>query len=206
MKHLNVKAFAALGIFLTIVIWLILLYLSGLQLQATWQAFKQLPTVLSIELVLWAIFVKWGWRYKIFQNWLVPFPYIQGTWRGTLTSTWIDPGTKQAIDPVDIVLVIRQSFLSIHCTVFTRESESRSHSASIHIDLDSGEKRLVYTYTNKPRTTIRDRSAIHDGTASLVIVNTPPDELKGEYWTSRKTTGEISLTFHSRTLLEKYPN
>ena len=205
MKNLNAKAFAAIGIFLTIGIWLILLFVSGLQLEATWLAFKQLPTVLSIEMILWAIFVKWGWRFNIFQNWLVPFPFIQGTWRGTLTSTWIDPETKLAINPVDIVLVIRQSFLSIHCSVFTRESESRSHSASIHTEPDSGEKRLVYTYTNKPRTTKRDRSSIHDGTASLVIVGNPPNELKGEYWTSRKTTGEISLTIHSETLFDKYP-
>lgn len=205
MKYLNVKAFVGIAIVLTVGIWLCLLFLVGLQLEATWTAFKQLPTVLTIEMTLWGLFVKWGWRYKIFQNWLVPFPLIQGTWKGMLTSTWIDPVTQNSIDPIEMYLVIRQSFISIHCTVFTRESESRSHSATIHVDYDSGEKRLVYTYTNKPRTTVRDRSAIHDGTASLLIVNTPPSELRGEYWTSRKSTGEINLKYQSESLLDKFP-
>lgn len=142
----------------------------------------------------------------MFQVWLVPFPFIQGSWRGTLTSTWIDPGTQQSIEPIDIVLVIRQSFLSIHCTILTQESESRSYSASLHLDTDSGEKRLVYSYTNKPRPTVRDRSSIHEGTASLLLVGNPARELKGEYWTSRKTTGEINLKFQSDSLLEQFSN
>ena len=204
MKHLNVKAFAAVAIVLTVGIWLTLLFLSGLQIESTWLAFKQLPTVLSIEMILWGIFVKWGWRYKIFQGWLVPFPLIQGTWRGKLTSTWINPDTQRTLDPIDIVLVIRQTFLSIHCTILTQESESRSYSASIHIDSDSGEKRLVYSYTNKPRVSVRERSAIHDGTASLLLIGNPPKAFKGEYWTSRETTGEISLQFSSESLAERF--
>jgi len=198
------KAFASVAIVLTIGIWLILLFLSGVQLQATWLAFKQLPTVLSIEMIAWGIFVKWGWRFKIFQGWLVPFPLMEGTWRGTLTSTWINPHTERRVDPIAIVLVIRQTFLFVHCTIFTQESESRSYSASMHIDSESGEKRLVYSYMNKPRTSVRDRSAIHDGTASLLMLGHPPNQLKGEYWTSRKTIGEISLQLYSKSLAESF--
>jgi len=202
MKHINIKAFAAIAIGLTIGIWLVLLLLSGLQLELTWLAINQLPRVLSIEMILWAIFVKWGWRCKIFQGWLVPFPFIQGTWRGTLTSTWIDPTTQRPLEPINIALVIRQTFLSINCTILTKESESRSYSASFHVDLDSGEKRLVYSYTNKPRVLIRERSAIHDGTASLLIIGNPPQELNGEYWTNRETVGEIHLQLSSKSLAE----
>lgn len=204
MKYLNIKAFAAIGVALTVGLWLLLLFLTRSELQETVTAFKQLPNVLSIEMVLWALFVKWGWRYKIFQGWLVPFPYIQGTWRGTLTSTWINPETARPLDPINIVLVIRQTFIAVHCTILTSESESRSYSASIYLDSDSGEKKLVYTYNNKPRTTVRDRSPIHDGTASLEILGSPPKELRGEYWTSRKTTGELSLEFVSRSLAEGF--
>jgi hypothetical protein len=202
MKHLNIKAFVGVGIILTILIWLLLLSLSGVQLQATWIAFKQLPTVLSIEVILWGLFAKWGWRYKIFQGWLVPFPYLQGTWRGKLSSTWINPNTQHQFEPIDVILVVRQTFINIHCTLMTEESESSSYSASIHIDPDSNERQLVYSYSNKPRTSIRDRSPIHDGTASLLVIGKPPRKLRGEYWTNRKTTGEISLEFTSRSFAD----
>ena len=204
MKHLNIKALAGVAIVLTVAIWLFLLFLSGLQLEATWLAFKQLPTVLTIEVVIWGLFAKWGWRYKLFQGWLVPFPFLQGTWRGTLTSTWLNPETRQPVAPIKVVLVIRQTFLDIHCTILTQESENRSYFASIHIDTDSTEKRLVYSYNNKPRTVIRDQSPIHDGTASFLVVGDPPKQLQGEYWTNRKTTGELFLRFASRSLAERF--
>ena len=201
MKNLNIKSFAGLAIAFTVSIWLILLYIAGAKLESTWLAFKQLPSVFTIEMVIWGLFVKWGWRFKIFQKWLVPFPFIQGTWKGQLTSTWVNPETQKPLDPIEIVLVIRQTFLSVHCTIMTAESESRSYSASIHIDPESDQKRLVYSYTNKPNIRLRDRSAIHDGTASLLIIGNQPSQLRGEYWTSRKTTGEIDLKFMSRSLV-----
>ena len=204
MKQLNIKAFAAIAIIFTVGLWLLLLFLAGLKLEATLVVFKQLPTVLTIEMIIWGLFVKWGWRLRIFQGWLVPFPLIRGTWRGTLSSTWTNPETNQTPVPIPVILTVRQTFLTVNCSLFTTESESRSHSASIHIDEDSGEKKLVYSYTNKPRTTVRDRSPIHDGTVSLQILGDPPNELRGEYWTSRKTTGEIILTFSSKSLANKF--
>ena len=169
MKQLNIKAFAAIAIVLTVGLWLLILLLAGLKLEATFVAFKQLPTVLTLEMFIWGFFAKWGWQLRIFQGWLVPYPLIQGTWRGTLSSTWIDPETNQPPMPIPVILTVRQTFLSITCSLFTIESESRSHSASIHIDEESGDKKLVYTYTNRPRTIVRDRSPIHDGTVSLKI-------------------------------------
>ena len=204
MKYLNIKALAGISIVLTVVIWLCLLSLAGRQLDATWVSFKQLPTVLTIEMILWGLFAKWGWRYKLFQGCLVPFPYLQGTWHGKLVSSWVNPDTQTRIDPVDVILIIRQSFLHIHCIIMTAESESRSYSASIYIDPESKEKHLVYSYNNTPRTSIRERSPIHDGTATLLVVGNPPKELRGEYWTNRKTTGELYVSFTSRSLAEHF--
>ena len=44
----------------------------------------------------------------------------------------------------------------------------------------------------------RDRSAIHDGAAILRFISEPEKSLKGEYWTSRKTTGDINVKFISK--------
>lgn len=204
MKHINFRALAALAILLTVSLWLGLLFINGLQLEATWTAFKQLPTVLTIEMILWGLFVRWWWRWRAVQGWLVPFPVIEGTWRGQLQSTWNNSQTQTPSQPIALTLVVRQTFLTVSCTMFTEESESRSYSSSIHIDTETKERRLVYNYSNKPRTTIRDRSPIHDGTASLQIIGSPPKELRGEYWTNRQTKGELSLYFETRELVETF--
>jgi hypothetical protein len=110
----------------------------------------------------------------------------------------MDPKAHQALRPIRAILVIRQDFLSISCAMHTRESDSYSNAALISLDDESGRLRLSFTYTNKPRATARDRMAIHYGAAILQIGDGPTRVLQGEYWTSRRTTGEISLKFQSR--------
>ena len=65
-------------------------------------------------------------------------PDLQGTWEGELQSTWINPETKQGIPPLKMVLVIRQSFSSVSCTMFTKESESYSRAAQIAVEEGDG--------------------------------------------------------------------
>ena len=45
----------------------------------------------------------------------------------------------------------------------------------------------------------------HDGTIVFEIVGTPVEKLKGVYWTARKSTGEVSLRFREKRLLEEFP-
>ena len=90
--------------------------------------------------------------------------------------------------------------------MFTMESESFSRAAQIAIEEETGSLSLSYNYTNRSKATIRHRSPIHDGAADLRIVSVPSRMLEGEYWTGRCTTGQIKLTFRSRTLLESYPD
>jgi hypothetical protein len=115
----------------------------------------------------------------------------------------MDPKAHQALRPIPAILVIRQDFLSISCAMHTRQSDSYSTAALISLDDESGRLRLSFNYTNKPKATARDRMAIHYGAAILQIGNGPSRSLEGEYWTSRRTTGEILLKFRSRAL---FPN
>lgn len=66
----------------------------------------------------------------------------------------------------------------------------------------SGAIRLDYNYTNRPKATIRERSAIHDGAARFRIVTSPSLWLEGEYWTSRCTAGDIVVRFQGHQLAE----
>jgi hypothetical protein len=169
-----------------------------------WVAVKLIPQAISIYIVIGIIFKKWVWRWSLLQKWLVKVPDLQGTWRGELKSDWIDPETGEKINPIPIVLVIRQTFSNIKCTLMTEESSSYSTTADINIAANSKDLYLVYNYTNRPKAIIRDRSEIHDGAAILKIINKPDRCLEGEYWTSRKTRGDMMLAFESKDLAEKF--
>lgn len=74
--------------------------------------------------------------------------------------------------------------------IFTTE-ESKSSSISASIDKIQDEWQLIYFYLNVPQAKVRDRSSIHYGTALLSIEN--PEKLQGQYFTDRKTTGDMKF-------------
>jgi hypothetical protein len=192
-------------IFTFLIIWGVVLLIS--QSYTTidlWTAVKQIPQAISIYAIIGIIFTKWLWRWKLLQGWLIKIPDLQGTWRGELKSDWINPETGKGIDPIPMVLVIRQTFSHIKCTLMTKESTSYSTTADINVVPNGEDLYLTYNYTNRPKATIRDRSAIHDGASILKIISKPNKCLEGEYWTSRRTRGEMTLTFDSKDLTEKF--
>ncbi|SRR5260221_417404 len=205
MKNIKQEAVIWIQLITFIAIWVLLILLSTRTLSISWEAVKLLPEVVTIYTILYLIFVKWAWRLSFLQGWLVPFPDLEGTWQGTLQSTWQNPETGSAPPPIPIILVIKQSFETISCVLYTKESSSYSTAALLSEEDDSGIKRLSYVYTNTPELTARGRSPIHDGAAILKIITTPVRSLQGEYWTNRKTTGTISLTFRSKKLSESFP-
>jgi hypothetical protein len=205
MEKVNstVKIYAQMLTFL--VIWLVIIIASGkFSPLDLWAAAKLIPMAVAGYAFVALIFTKWLWRCKFFADWLVKVPDLQGTWRGELKSDWIDPKTNQGIPPVPITLVIRQTFSNISCILMTKESSSYSTTANINAESNNENLFLTYNYTNRPKATLRDRSAIHDGAAVLKIVRTPKRILEGEYWTSRKTRGEITLHFQSHNLEEQF--
>jgi hypothetical protein len=200
MKNIKEEALLWVQLVGFVAIWVAILHLTGTPLSINWEALKKLPDVVTVYVAVVFVFTKWLWRWRIFQGWLVPFPDLQGTWDGQLKSTWKD-ANGQAI-PARVV--IRQTFSSVSCALFTGESESYSTAAQISPDDDSGALYLNYNYTNRPKATIRDRSVIHDGAARLRIISVPSRALEGEYWTGRCTTGDMSLKFKSRELSEGF--
>lgn len=165
--------------------------------------FGKLPQAIAIYSVFYFIFTKWAWRLRIFQKWFVRVPDLEGTWKGNLISSWVNPKTNLGVDPIPATLVIRQDFYKTTCRLFTKESQSFSISADITQGPD-GALCLSYTYTNKPGVLIRDRSAIHDGAAILQVIQQPKPILEGDYWTSRGTSGSMEFKFKSRKLEERF--
>lgn len=184
-------------------VWASILYASGVELRINFEALKKLPEAIAVCGVLQLVFTSWLWKMPLFQGWLVPLPNLQGTWEGTLESTWIDPRTGQPL-AIPILLVVRQSFSSISCAMLSRESSSFSNAAQITAEEETEVLRLSYNYTNRPKAAVRDRSQMHDGAAILRIITVPQLALEGEYWTDRKTTGDIHLSFRSRKLVDRF--
>jgi hypothetical protein len=182
-----------------IAIWLTLVYGSG-ETILNWQAISKIPDVVLIYGACYLLFTKWVWRQRVFQGWLVPFPDLQGTWTGELRTTWVDPETGRSPGPIAAKLVVRQTFERISCAIHTAESSSHSTAASLQQSEDDGVKKLAYVYTNTPRVGVRHLSVVHDGATVLDVRTSPSMQLVGEYWTNRKSTGELTFTFRDRQL------
>jgi SMODS-associating 2TM, beta-strand rich effector domain len=205
MESIKKEVLIYFSLGLMLLIWILVLRATGTPLAINWEAVKKLPDVVTIFVVISFVFTQWMWRSGWFRGWLVRFPDLQGTWLGELQSTWINPETGKGIPPLQMILVIRQTFSTISCTMFTKESESYSRAAQMARDKETGSISLSYNYTNRSQATIRHRSPIHDGAAHLRVVTVPSRMLEGEYWTGRCTTGQIKLRFSSRELLESFP-
>lgn len=172
--------------------WLLLVQLSGAATIISIETLKKIPDAALYAGIFYYLFSKYIWKLPILHPWLVPYPNLDGTWIGFLQSTWENPEIGKRIDPIPVQFCIHQDFEHLNITMFTKESKSYSQAASFITEND-GSIGLKYTYTNKPKATVRDRSEIHEGAASLKIVEIPKLALTGEYWTGRKTTGEIEV-------------
>lgn len=187
--NIRIFAFAILGLaFGTYIV----LFLSTQNLDSIDfnKALTHISTTISINIVIWLLFIKWGWKWKVFYPWLVPFPDLSGDWSGTIKSNW----KEKELEPIPIEVSITQTFFNIQVRIKTGESRSYSIGASFDIDKERGFQQLFYSYLNTPKPGVRERSEIHYGSTLLNFEGFNVTKMDGEYWTSRETTGEIELT------------
>jgi hypothetical protein len=189
----NTQLNALLG--LTVVLWAAVLVLQHQPVSVhLLSPFSYVVTGLSFCLLLWD---RWLWRWWIFRRWLNKRPNLRGTWKGVVHSNWIDPDTEKGRGPIDVYLVIRQTFTTIDVRLFSEESSSVSLSGHIFTDA-AGVCTIAVAYRNTPRILKRGRSPINHGGMLLSLVGQPVHKLDGEYWTDRGTHGEITLNVHSK--------
>ena len=206
MKNLHIKRFALVIFIVFAAGFCWVACRSGKNVMDLWTAlvigYKTIPLVLLVA----GIFVSYAWRWKIFRGWLVPFPDLNGTWQGTIQTTWKNPETNEVPAPIPVILTVKQSFIRISCVMRTAEMTSHSYLADFWLDGDEQIRKLGYSYHSNPLPSVTDRSQPHDGTIVFELVGNPVEKLKGIYWTARKTTGEVVLTFREKTRLEEFPS
>jgi hypothetical protein len=206
MRNLNKKrfAFAIFVVFAICFCWVA--YRSGKSILDLWSALVIAYKAIPLVLLVLGIFVSYLWRWRIFRGWLVPFPDLNGTWHGTIQTTWKNPETGLIPAAIPVILTIRQSFIQISCVMRTAEMTSRSFLSDFWLDGNEQIRMLGYSYHSKPLPSVQERSQPHDGTILFELVGEPVEKLKGVYWTSRKTTGEIVLTFLDKNRLDQFPS
>jgi hypothetical protein len=200
MRNIKTSNFLFLLVGTSAISWFLLSLFTGTNLSDALAFFKLVPNVVTIDSIAIVIFTKWLWRCKIFKKWLVPFPYLGGTWVGSIHSDWLNPETGKSVPPIPVMLTIKQSFFNISCLMQTGEMKSHSFIEGFLIDEDRQVKQLSYSYTSKPRIIFNNRSLAHDGTIVFDIIEHPVRKLKGRYWTERNTKGEIEFIYKSRVI------
>jgi len=205
MNNLNCSRFLYIIIGFSGIIWFVVATIDGQHMQNFVSFMRPIPKVITVDLIFAGLFLRWGWRWKLLQGWLVPFPDLNGTWHGTIQTNWKD-ANGNIPGPIPTILTIKQTFSRISCVMRTGEMESHSYAEGFHLDPEKQIKRLCYSYTSRPNINLRHRSTPHDGTILFNIIEKPDRQLHGEYWTQRPTTGTVTLSFYSRELLETLPS
>jgi len=205
MRNLNLKPFLFFLVGFSGLVWFVVARAIGINLKNLIDFMRPIPTVVTVDLLLVVFFMRWGWRWKHLQGWLVPFPDLNGTWQGHIQTNWKDAQGKTP-GPIKVIITINQTFGRISCVMRTAEMESHSYVEGFCIDRERQIRQLCYSYMSKPKTRLRDRSTPHDGTILFNIIGKPVHKLEGEYWTQRQTSGTAILTFLTKELLDELPS
>jgi hypothetical protein len=170
------------------------------QLNVGWlQFFSACVFIATMIISLWDI---WLWRIPLVQRIPGVPRSVRGTWQGTLSSFWVDPGTNRRISPKPAYLVVRQSYSLVSVTLLTDESKSTSSLASVSMQDHTAV--LAYLYVNRPRPSVEDHSRMHHGSTVLDIVGTPAIRLEGRYWTDRESRGELLFSARVKSMADDY--
>jgi hypothetical protein len=205
VKNLKPKSFAFFLFGLFALCFVAVAIGTGARVTDIWTALKTAYKTIPLLLVLWTGFAAYAWKWRVFRGWLVPFPDLDGTWQGLIQTTWKHPETGETPGPIPVIVTIKQSFLRVSCVMRTAEMISRSYFADFWLDSDEQLRKIGYCYTSAPSPSVAERSQPHDGTMIFELVGDPVKKLKGIYWTTRKTTGEVALTWRSRERLGEFP-
>lgn len=165
-----------------------------------WLRFYSFAVTAAVVLV--GAWERWIWRWKIVQRLKFVPRNLNGTWKGTLASQWIDPETGKAPPSKPAYLVIRQTASTVSATMFTDEMRSRS-SLGLVSGTD-GAASLDYMYLSRPDSSVEHRSRMHHGSTSLDVIGDPVTRLRGRYWTTRDSKGELDFKKHVQRHVDDY--
>jgi len=101
--------------------------------------------------------------------------------------------------PIVTYMTVEQTFWSLHATLRTTESTSRSSNATIGSPENSSTAEIGFLYDNTPRAEHQHRSPRHAGACRISVAGLNPRAATGHYYTSRFTAGDMDFTLLNRS-------
>jgi hypothetical protein len=144
----------------------------------------------SVAVVIGTVYRTFLWRWR-FVRWWTGKPLVDGTWRGTLLSSYVDIEDGET-SPIPVALLVTQNVSTFVVTLMTAESTSVSRGAEL-VRLADRRWSLTWHYENVPRPSLRGHSERHRGLAEAMIGTANDAALFVEYFTDRLTAGEMRL-------------
>jgi hypothetical protein len=176
------------------------IWISGDTVQPGWLRFFSAAVLAATWFLV--LFERYLWRLPPVQKIPNVPRSLRGTWRGTLSSLWIDPATGRSPEPKTVYLVVRQTASTAQVKLLTNETTSQSTLASVS-DVN-GSASLDYLYLDRPKASVRHRSPIHHGSGSLSVSGRPATRLHGQYWTDRDSRGEVDFVERRQELADDF--
>lgn len=191
---------AQIVVAIVVAVFAVGIWASGGHLQSAWLRFYSIAvTLLLVLLGAWDRFL---WRLPPAQSLSGVPRNLHGTWKGELSSHWVDPSTGKTPPVKTAYLVVRQTVSSVTVSLLTDESASRSSFGRVTSDTD--EICLDYMYLNTPDNSLQHRSRIHHGSTSLRVSGKPAARLQGHYWTDRDSRGALDFTVRTPKLADAF--
>ncbi|MEU0649328.1 hypothetical protein [Streptomyces umbrinus] len=159
--------------------------------------FAYIPAAVGYGVI---VFDKWAWHWPGIHR-LTGRPWLTGTWRAILSpssDSHIPKGGNRG--PITTYLTIEQTFWSLHATLRTKESTSRSSNATITSPENSGTAEIGFLYDNTPRVEHQRRSPRHEGACRISVTGLNPRVASGHYFTSRLTVGDLDFALLNRSI------
>lgn len=157
-----------------------------------WQYLRAFPVAVTASGIAFAVLYGASWKYERLARWLKR-PVVHGAWCGTLVS---DYRAKDGVElHIPIVFVIRQTYLTLSVQSYTPNQIGTSKLEGMVQDPRTGETRLRYVFELTRH--YNNENKVTKGAGELRLQN-QASALKGFYWTSTPTHGEIRLKHMSR--------
>jgi len=187
-------------VFFCSVAWGVMLISRGVAV--SWDLCNCFGTVVAVATAGYFGFERWGWRWKCVQH-FAQMPDLNGTWRVILQSDFIRPGETEPIGPITAFMAVTQTHSTLSMRQMTQESESVLLASKV-IRAEDGRYEVAAVYQNTPEQVLRDRSAMHYGAFLLKVRLDDTVTVDGEYWTGRKTRGQMRFVERRRTLYQSW--
>src|SRR5690606_8114463 len=102
--------------------WGAVLWLQGTPI--SWSHLAPFTTVVGVLVVVALAMEHLFGRLRIFQRWLFDRPDLRGTWKVTIQSEWVNPGTGEKTPPITAYACVVQTLSKLQIQLMTPESES----------------------------------------------------------------------------------